>query len=818
MEAFWNDVRYGMRMLIKNPAFTAVAALTLALGIGANTAIFSMVNTLLLRPLPVKDPGQITVFAFEQKHGPLSNNFSIPDYRDIRSQAGGVFSDVFAYQVGLDGLSTNGKADRIMTNFVSGNFFSALGIQPALGRFILPSEGDAAQPEPVAVLGYLYWKTRFGADPAIIGRKVSIDGHPVTVIGVGPKGFPGLYPLLTVQVYLPLGMLPIEGYPSDFMSNRSVRNLFVLGRLRPGAGIEQANATVAVIAHRLATEHPDADKDLSLRVFLEIRSRPEPDINNMMMAIAGLFLGLSVLVLLLACVNVANILLVRATVREREMAVRAALGAGRIGLIRQLLTESVLLSLVGGVGGVLLGFWASRTLGSLNLQTDLPARLDFGLDWRVFTFAFAAALITGIVVGIIPAVRASRANLNEILRMGGRGVIAGRNRLRSSLVVAQVAGSFVLLVAAGLFTRNLTQIQRTNLGFDPDNVVNFVMDPNEIGYKPAQRRDFYRNLLNRVRELPGVESASTASSVPMGYYNSLDTLQIQGYEPPPGQPLPSAVYNIISPGYFRTMRIPLLRGRAFTDADDEHTQYVAIIDQNMANRFWPKQDPIGRGFKMASDPKHPLRVIGVTGNVRYMFASEIFTGFYLPFAQHSNESSIGILQVRTVGDPKLMIPEVERVIASLAPDLPVFDVKTMRQALYTLNGLLIFQLGAGLAAALGILGLILAIVGVYGVVSYAAAQQTHDIGVRMALGAQPANILAMVFRHGLQIVVAGLIIGLAGAFAASRLVGNFLIVSATDPLTYSSVSLILLFVALLASYIPSRRAMQVDPMKALRYE
>ncbi|MGA7854099.1 MAG: ABC transporter permease [Candidatus Acidiferrales bacterium] len=819
METLLQDIRYGIRTLAKNPGFMIVAIITLALGIGVNTAIFSMVDAFLLRPLPVNNPSQITVLAFQQQHQRQQTQFSTADYRDIQQQTSGVFSDVFGYVFGMDGLGVDGKADRIMTNYVSGNYFAALGIKPALGRFILPSEGDVLNADPVMVLSYAYWQTHFGADPQIVGRKVSVDGHPVTIVGVAPKGFEGVYPILKVQGYLPLGMIAIEGQPSDFMTNPELRGMPVLARLRPGVTLAQAQAALAVVSQRLSQDHPDSDKDMTVQAYPELRARPNPDPNNTVLTVGGLFLGLAGMVLLLACVNVANILLVRATVREREMAIRAALGAARIRLIRQLLTESVVLALLGGVAGMLLGFWGSSALSSINIQTDLPINFDFGFDWRVFAYATAAALLTGIVVGIVPAVRASRGNLSSILHEGGRGVVGGKNRLRTTLVVAQVAGSLILLVIAGLFTRSLSKAQQTDLGFDPNHVVNFAMDPNEIGYNQAQTRDFYKNLLTQVGVLPGVVSASAANSTPMGYYNNGDSLSIDGYQPPPGQPAPSSLYATISGDYFRTMGISLLHGRTFTDADGENAQYVAIVSNGMAKKFWPNTDPIGHHFKMATDDKHSIEVVGVAGDARFQgVTGQINPMFYVPFLQHQLGNSLQILQLRTAGATETMIPEVERVIESLAPQLPLFDVETMNQALNTLNGMLFYKIGAVLAAVLGFLGLILAIVGVYGVVSYVASQKTHEIGVRMALGAQPLDILGMIFREGFLIVAVGLAVGIAGALAAGRIVGSFLTVSAHDPVTYVFVTGVLAVVALAACFIPARRAMRVDPMVALRYE
>jgi len=483
------------------------------------------------------------------------------------------------------------------------------------------------------------------------------------------------------------------------------------------------------------------------------------------------------------------------------------------------MTESIVLALLGGVAGILLGIWGSSILASVNIQTDLPINFDFGFDWRVFAYATAAALVTGVVVGIVPAIRASRGNLSAILHEGGRGVVGGKNRLRTTLVVAQVAGSLMLLVIAGLFTRSLSKVQRTDLGFNPDHVLNIAMDPNEIGYNQAQTRDFYKNLLARVRSIPGVVAVSEASSTPLGYYNNGDNLSIEGYQPPPGQPAPSSLYVAISGDYFQTLGISMLRGRSFSGADDENAQYVAIISNEMAKKFWPNMDPIGHQFKMATDDKHSIVVVGVAGDARFQgVTGQINPVFYVPFAQHQVGNSLGILQIRTAGSTETMIPEIERGIESLAPQLPLFDVQTMNQALNTLNGLLFYKIGAVLAAVLGILGLILAIVGVYGVVSYAASQKTHEIGVRMALGAQPLDILRMVFREGFLIVAVGLIVGIAGALGVGRVVGSFLTVSAQDPVTYVAVTGLLTIVALAACFIPARRAMRVDPMVALRYE
>lgn len=820
MDTFWQDVRYGIRTLLKSPGFAIVAVITLALGIGANTAIFSIVDTILLKPMPVRHPEQIYVLAAEQNQGPPQILFSIPEFHDVRSQSGEVFSDTMAYSFGLDAMNTGGKAERIVSLYVSGNFFTGLGIKPTLGRFVLPSEGETPMADPVMVITYAFWQTRFGGDPGIIGRKISINGRPLTIVGVTPKDFPTINPLVTFQGYMPLGMMQLEGYPSDFMTNRQNRNILLLTRLRDGTSLQQAQASLEVISKRLAQDYPKEEKNLKIQAYPELHARPQPDPTNAVAIVSGLFLGLTGLVLLLACGNVANILLVRATIRGREMAIRAALGAARIRLVRQLLTESVLLALGGGLAGLALGWFGSRALGSISFNTDLIGHIDFAYDWRVFGFALAAALLTGIVVGLVPALRASRGNLAAILHEGGRTVVGGKQRFRNILVMVQVGASLMLLIMAGLFARSLTETQRKHdLGFEPNQLVNFYMDPNEIGYSEQQGRNFYKNLLERVRALPGIESASIANSTPMGYFNNLDALAVDGYEIPAGQPVPLVPYNAVSTDYFKTLKIPMVRGRVFTNADDEKGLYVAVVNEAMVKKYWPNEDPIGRHFKIGSDQDHSIEVVGVAKDSRFQSLTGVINPFfYVPVFQHYSVNTLEALQVRTAAVPGSIIPGIERIIGTLAPELPVFDVKTMTAALDTLNGLLFYKLAAVLAALFGALGLTLAVVGVYGVISYSASQRTHEIGVRMTLGAQPSDILKMIFGQGLLIVGIGMAIGIAAALGVARVAANLLTVSAIDPLAYLGASLALAIVALVACYIPSRRAIRVDPMVALRYE
>jgi len=820
MGTFLQDLRYAARMLWKNPGFTVIAILTLALGIGANTAIFSIVDSFLLRPLPVKDPGELVVLACEQNQGPLQEQLSYADLLDIREQTASVFTDVTGASVGLDGLSLNGHADRIVTLYVTGDYFGALGLKPALGRLILPSEGKEIGADPVLVLAYSYWKSRFNADPNVVGRKVTLDGHVITVVGVAPEGFHGTQNIIDPGGYLPLGMATIEGgsNATDYMVNRNVRGTAILARLKQGVSLAQAQAALRVVSQRLAQQYPETEKGLSVLVFPERLSRPSPSKDNSIVLVSALFMALSGLVLVLACVNVANILLVRGTIRQREMAVRAAMGAARSRLIRQLLTESVFLALLGGLAGILFGLWGSSVISRIDLKTSLPIYLNFDFDWRIFAFAFAAALLTGVVVGVVPAFRLSRGNLSSILHEGGRSVAGGRQFLRSALVVAQVGGSLMLLIVAGLFTRSLQHAQRADLGFNPVHVLNLTMDPNEIGFTEAQGRVFYKQLLERVRALPGVDSASLALAIPMGYYNNADIPLVPGFETPAGQPPPTIFFSQISPGYFKTMSIGMDHGREFSPADDENTPYVAIVNHTLAEKFWPHQDPVGRQFKLSSDQSHIITIVGVAKDSRtFGIKGDMKPYFYVPWTQ--NYSSLLTLQVRAASDPEAIGPEIVKEIGALAPDLPVFDVQPITRSMQGANGFLIFQFGAAVAAGLGVLGLLLALVGVYGVVSYSASQRKHEIGIRMALGAQPLEILQMVLRQGIGIIATGLIVGLLITFAAARGVGYFLIgVSPTDPLTYVSVSSLLLFVALVACAVPAWRAMRMDPLVALRHE
>ncbi|HUA17303.1 MAG TPA: ABC transporter permease [Bryobacteraceae bacterium] len=825
MRTLLQDIRYGVRMLSKTPGLTAIIALTLALGIAANALIFSIVNGYLLRPLSVPDPEQIAFLATQQKgSSPLLFTFSNPDFQDVRAQAAPV-ADVFAFIPVLPGLSADGTADQMLASYVTGNYFTALQVKPALGRLIAPSEENQPGKEAVLVLGYSYWQKRFGGNPNVIGKQVRLNGKAAVIIGVVPQQFRGTMSLAEMDGYIPMsnGAL-LESAGISLMQDRSSRVLRVMARLHLGVTYPQAQSAMDVIAARLAKEYPASDKNITMRVYREQLARPQPLGNNVVAVIAAFFLVLAGMVLLLACMNVANVLLARATVRRREMGLRAALGASRSRLIRQMLTETVLLGLLGGAAGVLLGNWFNPGDVSRLISTSLPVHLDLSFDWHVFAYAFLAALVSGIIAGLWPAWRASRADINSLLQEGGRADTAGvgRHWMRNALVVAQVAGSLVLLVIAGLLVRSLQHAGNVHLGFDPQRVLNVNLDPHQIGYDEKQQREFYRQLETRVRELPGVQSVSLAYGTPFGTITNVNAgaVTVEGHALPAGQQAPTVFFNNVDPGYFETMRVPLLRGRPFRDSDDEKAPRVAIVNQTMAEQFWPHEDPLGKHLtlKPLAAPAQTMQVVGVTGDGKYAAIFEDPTAFlYVPMAQSFVSSQT--LQVRSAVAPESLIAPVRSVLRGLAPDLPIIDTSTMRELVEGANGLQIFRFGAYFAAAIGGLGLFLAVLGVYGVVSFAAVQRTREIGVRMALGGSEGDVLRLVLRQGVTMVLAGLLVGALVALALTRVMTRFLFdVSPSDPLTYLVVAAILSVIALAACWIPARRATRVDPSVALRYE
>lgn len=820
MQTLLQDLRFGWRMLAKTPGLTAAVAIALALGIGANALIFSFVNGFLLHPMPVPHPEQIAVFSAQQKgSSQLLTAFSYPDFLDFRQQAA-PFADVAGYRLALPGLSADKRVDQVLASVITDNYFSALGVQPALGHLISADESQPGE-QPVLVLGYSYWQKRFGGDPRVTGKHVRVNGSPATIVGVVPKQFHGAIAVTEMDVYLPWSSAAsIEQGSGNLVTDRSARTTRVLARLKPGVGFSQAQASVDVIAARLAKQYPATDSNVTVRVYRERLARPAPLANNIVELIAGFFLILGALLLMLACLNVVNVLLARATARQREMGLRAALGAGRGRMIRQMLTETIMLGLLGGALGMILGAWVSPGDLAKLVSTSLPIHLDVSFDWHVFSYSFAAALFAGVFVGLWPALRASRADLNSILQESGRSDSGGtgRHRLRSALVIAQVAGSLLLLIIAALFVRSLRNTQTMDLGFDPDHVLSFNMDPHQIGYDETRANDFYRRLEDRTRALPGVRAVSLASDIPLAGGVQTGTVTLDGQTLAGGQQPPPLFFNNVEPTYFETVRVRLLRGRAFTDLDNQTAPAVAIVNQTMADKFWPREDPLGKRFslKTGAQPAKTLQVVGVAGNGKYLLIAEDPTPFfYVPLAQ--NYASTRALLIRSSVSPESLLKPVQEEIRQLAPDLPVTEAKTMQQSLA--DDLLEYRLGAAVAAALGVIGLLLAVIGIYGIVSFSTAQRTREIGIRMALGGSARDVTSLILRQGVRMVIIGLAIGVFAALGITRVMTRLLIgISPNDPLTYAAVALLLAAIALAACWLPARRATRVDPGIALRYE
>jgi predicted permease len=819
MQTFLQDIRYAARMLRKSPGFTFIAILTLALGIGANTAIFSLANVFLFRPLPVKDADRLVAIGVQSSPTSEPDQASYLDFLDYKQAP--VFTDMTAFVLDLVGIGADGHAERTIVADVPSNFFTMLGLKPAVGRLIIPGEGDKPRTGNVAVLGYSYWQKRFGGNPNVIGRTVTFDGRDVTIVGVAEKQFHGPYSIVEMDAYVPIG--DYAAADSVFFTSRAHRELHILATLKPGVTIQQAQTSLQVIASRLAEQFPETNHGQAVRVFPEKIARPDPGSADSLPTVATIFLALVGLVLMVACINVANLLLARAAARQKEIAVRASMGATRFRLIRQMLTESIILAVAGGAAGAVLGMWVCRALEQLRPIGDFPIRFGFTFDWRVFGYVAGVACASGILAGLAPALRASRTNLNETLRETGRGLIGEGGRrhiLRNSLVVAQVAGSIIVLVVAGLFTRSLQNAEAVDLGYDPHNVLNVGLNPGLQGYDRTRSEAFYREILRRAKLFPGVQSASLAYSVPLSYYNMGGAVRAEGQILNKDERAPGSTRNMVSPEYFTTMHISVLSGRAFTEADTSDSQLVAVVNEAMAKRLWPDQDPIGRRFTYEGEAKKdaPIIVVGVAHNARVaemMNANRL--NFYVPITQ--DYASTHVLQLRTTVPADSLIPVIEAQIHDLDANLPVYDVMTMEKSLMGANGFFLYKMGAAFAGTLGILGLVLAVVGVYGVVSHNAASRTHEIGIRMALGANPSSVFALVLRHAAFLVGGGIAIGIVAALGVSRLIVSFLVnVSSSDPTTFLAVAALLLAAAFLACYIPAHRAMRVDPMEALRYE
>jgi predicted permease len=816
------DVRFALRQIRRAPAFAISAMLTLALGIGANTGIFSLLNG-FFRPLPVPQTDRIVVIAAEMPGDETGfrYRFSYLALNDYRAETA-VFSDVFGFDTRIAGLTARGKTTQFLYHAVTGNFFTGLQLPPFIGRVLEPGEGEHSGGEPVVVLGYQFWQRRFGGDPAVVGTIVRLDGLPTRVIGITPPGFHGLYQGAEMEGYVPLGSLRGRSLQSGRLFNdRKVRFLTVVARLQPGITIPEAQAAVTVAAQRLQRTYPQ-DRDITAHVMPEPLARPIPMrfLSQLLPLIRGSLLGLAALVLLIACMNVANLLLVRATVRQREMAMRAALGSGRARLVRLLLAESLLLSVGGTAAGLLFARWATNLfLGTIDIASDIPLNLDFHYDWRVFVYAAILSGATGFLMGIVPALRASRAEVTALLHDGGHGSAgAGRQRLRSAMVVAQVAGSLVLLIVAGLSVRCLQRAQFLDLGFDPANVLTARIDPHQIGYDEPRSTAFYDELERRLTALPGVESVSMSFGVPMGYIVDGTAVAKEGTVLSTEEPHSDVTCNTVTAGYFDTLRIPIVSGRGFTPHDTETSARVVIVNETLARQTWPGEDPIGKRLIVSRFEGRIWQVVGVARDSKYL---AVFEGPlpHLYFAMKQNPSYMRVVYVRSTAPPEALGMLLEREIHGLDADMPIADAKALRQIVEGGAGFLLFHVGTVQAGAMGLLGLVLAVVGVYGVVSYGASLRTREMGIRIALGANPRIVRGLVLRQGTVLVTVGIVCGLALAAAVTRTLSTFFVlVGALDVPTFGVVTALLAAIALVACYLPARRAMRVDPMIALRHE
>jgi predicted permease len=812
------DVRYGLRMLARSPGFTAVAVVSLALGVGVNTAVFSLLNAVMIRP--------VAVVADQSRLVWLRAPSSYPDYQDYREQARSFEGMAAATGTREFSLTRAGEPELVRGEFVTANYFGVLGVGAHAGRTFTEEEGRA--PSTVVVLSHSLWRTRFDADPSIVGRQITLNGLGFTVVGVAPERFKGTETGLNRELWVPLSTEPLlnppqagrfdDGSGVDILRRRNSHWLAVFARLKEGVTREQAGAELAGIARRVAEANEGRAGEETLRrvQLLQMSGGMDPSDREEALPIAGIVMGIVGLVLLVACANIGGLLLARAASRRRETAVRQALGASRVRLVRQWLTESVLLGVVGGAAGLLLAMWANDLVVSSAAGTPL-ASLELGLDYRVLVFTLAVSVGAGLVFGLAPALQASRLDIVTALKTEDALGRAGsrRSRLRAAFVAAQVTLSVVLLVCAGLFIRSLQQAHNIDPGFRVERALTVPVDLGLLRYEQEAGRNFYRELLARVEAQPGVERASLVRFAQLGNSFAQGQVVAEGRAPEGGEGTTTG-FNIVGPRYFETMGTALVRGRDFTDADRMGAPGVAVVNETLAARLWPGEDALGKRLSF-DGPEGPfLEVVGVARDGKYRsLGDRARPYFYRPLMQTYDPRMT--LVVRTTGEPSALAGAVREQLRALEPNLPVAEVRTLEEQ-FNLS-MLPVRVAAWTLGGFGLLALCLAAIGIYGVVSYSVAQRTREIGVRMALGAGRSDVLRLVMGEGLSVVALGLAAGLLLAFAATRVLGGFLYgVSATDPVTFAGVPLLLGAIAAAAGYLPARRATKVDPMVALRYE
>jgi macrolide transport system ATP-binding/permease protein len=810
------DVKYGFRMLVKSPGFSLVATLSLALGIGANTAIFSLVNAVLLRPLPVADAAALVSVSTTDQRNPGNLPVSHLNYKDIRAQ-NAAFTDMGAFTFAAVNYSTGQESEQIPTQVVSSNYFSLLGTQPALGRGFLPEEENSAT--PVAVVSHGFWERSLGSDPGVIGRTILLNRRPFTIIGIAPKNFSGTLLGGGPSVWLPMSMHLVVQPGFDWYDTRRGLFLFTFGRLKPGTTIEQARSNLRAVFANLEQAFPVDNKGRSAAAvpLLDARLNPTGQGPNIVVQLSSMLMVVVGIVLLIACINIANLLLARASKRRREVAIRLALGAKRSRLVRQLLTESLLLSILGGGAGLFLAYWTLNAIVAAQLPLPFPVDNGLSLDPRVLAFTAGLALATGVVFGLAPALQASKADVVPVLKnelvpaaTGRRGIMAFL-AMRQVLVMLQVAASLVSLIAAGLFLRDLRHAQQINPGFETTGVLVMNFNLGREGYTPQRGQVFYDQIAERVATLPGVRGAAIAQGPPLagGFARSVFP---EGADTTTKDRILVQV-NTVGIGYFQTIGIPIVRGRDFARNDLAESQKVVVINQTMAQQFWKGQEPIGKRFKFFGDSDFTT-VIGVARDSKYNGVAEDPQPFiYQPLSQ--NYTPAATLHVRTAGDASSLASPVRREVQQLDPTLSLFNVRTLEEQVG--QSLQPQKMNVVLLTIFGVLALALASIGLYGVASYSVSQRTREIGVRMALGARPSSVLSLVLGHGMILVLAGLAIGLLVAYVVSGFTkALFTSVSPHDPVTFVATAAGLGVIALLATYIPARRATRIDPLIALR--
>jgi putative ABC transport system permease protein len=813
MDNLIQDIRFGLRMLLKSPGVSIVATIALALGIGANTAIFSVVNSVLLRPLPFPEPDSlVSIFETNPQRGMLRGAHSYPNFFDVRDQSS-VFERVASYRNGDFVLTGHGEPTRLQGAVMTADLFPLLKVAPLQGRWFLPEEDKPNDQGRVVVLSQQLYQRRFNSDPNILSQVITLDGKGYKVVGVMPASFQ--FPVQNEPVELWASISGDASGSDPATAQRGAHFLRVIARLKPGVTEQQAQAELTTIASRLEQQYPNTNTRRGLYVESALKALVGDVRSSLYILLAAV-----ACVLLIACANVANLLLARATSRHKEIAIRAALGARRIRVIRQLLTESIMLSMLGGSIGLLLAVWWADLLVALG-KDDLPRAVQVSLDWRVLGFTFGVAVITGILFGLVPALHSTKTELTESLKEGGRGSGSGaKHGTRNVLVVSELAIAVVLLVAAGLLIQSFWRLRNTNSGLDPRNVLTFNVEIPEARYTGEQQAQFFKDLRKRLQAMPGVESASSVYPLPLSGDRYSISFQIEG-RPVAPKDEPSGDFFTVDTGYFKSLGIPIVKGRDFEDRDQHKSTQVIIISEAFARQHFPNEDPIGKrvhpGISAYEGEESTMReIVGVVGDVRNRsLNTDPKPAFYVPTTQVPF-TQMGMV-VKTSTEPHSLIGAATREVEAMDKDVPVFLTRTVEE--YISASVTSPRFNTTLLGIFAGVALVLTMVGLYGVMSYSVAQRTNEIGIRLALGAQTGDVMSMVVKQGLRLVIIGLVIGLIGAFAATRVMESLLFgITAKDPLTFASVAVLLAVVALLACFIPALRATRVDPLKALRHE